>query len=38
MKDSSCVDDAEEMIANITIKDPEAYKFFENKKLSMSRK
>jgi hypothetical protein len=38
MKDSSCVEDAEEMIASITIKDLEAYKFFENKKRSMSRK
>ena len=34
LKDSSCVDDAEELYESITIKESEVYKFLQNKKFA----
>jgi hypothetical protein len=34
LKDSSCVDDAEEMYESVTLKEAEPYLFFKNKKSS----
>ena len=36
LKDSSCVDDAEEMYESVTLKEPEPYLFFQNKKKKLS--